>query len=95
MPVGFNLYKAIELDPKNGDAYRGRGFCKGSLEDHRGALADFNKAIELDPKNVSAYYLRGLTKYQIADKNGACLDWSKAGKLGYGDAYDTIKKFCN
>jgi len=23
------------------------------------------------------------------------MDWSKAGELGYSEAYDTIRKYCN
>jgi len=42
-----------------------------------------------------AYDNRGYAKYSLGDKDGACLDWSKAGELGYSDAYDAIKKYCN
>ena len=42
-----------------------------------------------------AYFMRGLAKYTLSDTEGACLDWNKAGELGYGDAYEYIKKYCN
>ena len=41
-----------------------------------------------------AYNNRGIAKYILGDKDGGCLDWSKAGELGYEDAYDTIKEYC-
>ena len=31
----------------------------------------------------------------LNDKKGACLDYSKAGELGYEQAYDFIKEYCN
>ena len=90
--------KAIELDPTNVKAYNNRGMAKANanLQDYRGAILDFTKAIELDPTtDAIPYYNRGLAKYALSNIDGACLDWSKAGELGYGDAYEYIKKYCN
>ena len=64
------------------------------LGDNRGAIEDNNKAIELNPDYALAYLNRGAAKYNLGDKNGGCLDFSKAGELGYEDAYDLIKKYC-
>lgn len=72
-----------------------RAKAKGILEDFYGSLKDINIAIQLSPKAGPLYHLRALTKLQLGDKVGACLDWSKAGELGYYEAYDHIKKFCN
>jgi len=72
-----------------------RGIAKGKLGDNRGAISDYNKAIEIDPNATDAYHNRGVAKYYLGDINGACLDWSKAGELGYGDAYDLIREYCN
>ena len=46
--------KAIELDPKNVEAYYGRGFAYDELKKYPEAIADYTKAIELDPKYVDA-----------------------------------------
>ena len=87
--------KAIELDPSYAVAYFNRGNAKYDLQDYIGAIQDYSKAIELDPSYFKAYYNRGITKYFLNDIDGACLDWSKAGELGYYDAYDRIKEYCN
>jgi tetratricopeptide (TPR) repeat protein len=87
--------KAIELDPKNYNSYRGRGWSSLALKDYRGAIQDYTRAIELKPENGDPYRGRGLAKVVLGDKDGGCLDWSKAGELGSESAYDFIKKFCN
>ena len=80
---------------KEENSYVNRGNAKYDLQDFRGAIQDYSKAIELDPSYAKAYYNRGDTKYFLNDIDGACLDWSKAGELGYYDAYDRIKEYCN
>ena len=78
-PVAIDYYSiAIELDPKNADAYFYRGYSKANLEDYRGAILDFNKAIKLDPQNGYAYYKRGFSKLTLKDYAGAILDYTKA-----------------
>ena len=42
-----------------------------------------------------AYYNRGLAKIQLGQKDSGCLDLSKAGELGYVEAYEAIKQYCN
>lgn len=92
----LDFTNAIELiNPKIVKAYKGRGLCKGKLGDYRGAIADYSEVIEINPKDGEAYYLRGISKFMLKDKNSGCLDLSKAGELGYEEAYDTIKKYCN
>ena len=76
------------------EEYNDMGTSKGEKGDYKGALKDFNKAIELDPKLSDAYFNRGLAKIQLGQKDSGCLDLSKAGEMGYSQAYDTIKKFC-
>jgi eukaryotic-like serine/threonine-protein kinase len=65
--------KAIEIDPKNSNAYNNRGNLRtDKLNDTKGALADYNKAIEIDPQNAYPYYNRGLLKKnQLNNKSGA------------------------
>ncbi len=68
--------------------------AKINLGDNRGAIQDCNVAIELDPKGALAYYNRAGAKINLGQKDSGCLDLSKAGELGYMDAYDLIKKYC-
>jgi len=37
----------------------------------------------------------GLSKILLGQKDSGCLDLSKAGELGYAEAHETIKKYCN
>ena len=75
------------------EAFRyGRGMWVSG--NYTAAIQDYNKAIELYPDYTEAYVDRGVAKYNLGDKNGGCLDFSKAGELGYEDAYDRIKLYC-
>jgi Flp pilus assembly protein TadD len=87
--------KAIELNPNDADAYVNRGLGKARLEDYRGAIADFTKAIKLNPNVAVAYYNRGVAKEILGQKDEGCMDYRKAGELGYYQAYDVIKEYCN
>jgi len=52
----IELYsKAIELNPKDVNAYYNRGGCFGRLKQYKKAIEDYNKAIALDSKYVNAY----------------------------------------
>ena len=75
--------------------YAESGESKLELKDYKGAILDFNKAIELAPNNANVYYNRGLAKISLGQKDSGCLDLSKAGEMGYSEAYDYIKEFCN
>ncbi|TDE42250.1 hypothetical protein E0I26_13945 [Flavobacterium rhamnosiphilum] len=77
------------------EVYQKRAFAKESLNDYRGALADYNILTE-SFNSKYAYYHRGILKYNfLDDANGACSDWSVAGEKGDNRAYDLIDKFCN
>ena len=78
--------KAIELNPKNSEAYRGRGLAKGKLKNYWGALEDCNKAIELNPKDSVAYLYRGVAKSYLNDYRDAIEDYSKAIELNPKDS---------
>ena len=41
------------------------------------------------------YINRGLAKLGLGQKDSGCLDFSKAGELGYSEAYQSIKEYCN
>ena len=90
----FDFTKAIEINPKYADGYFYRGNVKGDIKDYQSAINDFTKALEINPKYAEAYYYRGLAKIKLKKKNFGCLDFSKAGELGFNEAYDAIKKYC-
>ena len=45
--------QAIEINPKNTDAYVGRGLAKNFLLDRDGACSDFKKAVNLGDDDAS------------------------------------------
>ena len=47
---------AIELDPKNGDAYSGRGFVRASMGRYREAVQDAAEAFGLGPTSPRLLY---------------------------------------
>jgi tetratricopeptide (TPR) repeat protein len=47
---------AIELDPKNADAYNGRSFARVKLGRHREAVQDVAEALRLGPPSPRLYY---------------------------------------
>jgi tetratricopeptide (TPR) repeat protein len=65
----------------NAEEYYNRGDAKNSLQDYKGAIADFTKAIELELKGASAYYGRGVAKIGLQDYKGAIADNTKAIEL--------------
>jgi tetratricopeptide (TPR) repeat protein len=73
--------KAIEIDPKNTDAYNNRGNARYALGDKPGAIADYSKAIEINPKYAAAYNNRGNARYALGDKPGAIADYNRAIKI--------------
>ncbi len=51
---------AIELDPKDPDAYKARAVARASLNDRKGAIEDIKKAMSIDPQDESARVLSAL-----------------------------------
>ena len=82
--------KAIELDPKNADAYAERGNTKFLYDRGDEGRSDIDKAIEINPKHAKAYcYRAALRRYEDKDNAKAMADVNKSIELDpkYGDAY--------
>jgi tetratricopeptide (TPR) repeat protein len=54
--------KILAIDPKNGDAYAIRGYCKFFTGDYDGSIKDCTKAISLHPKDP--FYARSALNYR-------------------------------
>ena len=75
--------RAIKLNPGEYELYSERGYIKGCLGNHKGAIQDFKKAIELDDLNNGLLYINmGISKYYLKDIEGAWMDWSEAANNG-------------
>ena len=74
--------KAIELNPRDADAYNNRGLAyfegKGQYDK---AIVDYNKAIELNPRSAAAYNNRGLAYGYKGKYDKAISDCNKAIEL--------------
>ncbi|MGH7982195.1 MAG: tetratricopeptide repeat protein [Candidatus Udaeobacter sp.] len=73
--------RALQLDPKNANAYHGRGIAKSELGDFDGAIADFNRALQLDPQNAKTYNTLGNAKSRKGDLEGAIADYNHSLQL--------------
>lgn len=81
-----DLTSAIQLNPKNADAYTNQGLARAGIGDRHGAIADFTSAIQLNPSLSLAYYNRGFVRSQLQDYQGAIEDLSRAIELNPEDA---------
>jgi tetratricopeptide (TPR) repeat protein len=73
--------KVIELDPKDANAWSGRGFAHRKLGQWDKALVDFSKVVELAPKRAWPWYNRGLVHCDMRHWDKAIDDYSEAIKL--------------
>ena len=75
------MNEAIELDPKNADAWTNRGVAKNMLGNHQGAMNDHDEALELDPQNATIWNNRGTAKYSLDRYDDALKDFDEALRL--------------
>jgi tetratricopeptide (TPR) repeat protein len=71
--------RAIEADPKNADAYYGRGTAR--RRNGEDSLPDLNKAIELDPQHGLAVSSRAISRLNREEYDGAKADVQSALEL--------------
>lgn len=73
--------EAINLNPKNADAYSRRGLIYKMRKQYEFAIADFSKTIELVPANSIVYYNRGDSYFLYKQYELAAVDFSKSIEL--------------
>ena len=83
------VIKAIEINPRDADAYLNRGFAYGNKGLYDKAISDFSKATEINPRYAEAYNNRGFTYYKKGQHDKAISDYSKALEINprHGRAY--------
>ena len=69
--------------------------AKTKLSDSREAYNNYNRIIKIDSTSAKAYFLRATCEIALEEYDKACKDFKKAGDLGYFDAYEMIKKYCD
>ena len=84
--------KAIEVNPRDSDAYFWRARAKGDQNDYRGAIADYDVRIAINPKSDGAYMNRAVNKYKLGDKSGSLQDFRSAARIRReGGATEALK----
>ena len=72
--------KAIELNPKEADAYWCRGLSNMQIPNNVKAINDFTKAIEINPKDIRSYLKRGSCYIKTKEYTKAINDFSEVVK---------------
>ena len=85
----IELVKAVELNPKNPEAFFYLAEVSFVLNDSKASMENYNKALVLDSTSSRAYKGRGRVKAKQEDYYGSIEDFTHALKLNkkYTDAY--------
>ena len=82
--------RAVEINPKDANAWMKRGGIREKLEDYHQAMEDYNNAIRLNSGHAKAYYFRGNMRQKLGEYWGAISDYNQAIRLNpnYALAYN-------
>ena len=72
---------AVELNPRDTDAYNNRGVAYNSKGEYGLAIKDFNQAMQLNPIDAAAHNNRGTTYVDIDEVERAIRDFNHAIQL--------------
>ena len=75
------LQRHIKGSKNESAFYHTRGAAKAALNDHLGAIEDYNESIRLKPKKALFYHDRGLSKKAIGQQEEAEADFIKVKEL--------------
>ncbi|MDD5607613.1 MAG: tetratricopeptide repeat protein [Ignavibacterium sp.] len=87
--------KSLEIDSLNANTMFILAEAQSKIGDYSGAIVSYNSILKIDSTSAKGFYLRGLSLLSLNDEKNACTDFNKAGELGYFDAYEMIKKYCD
>ncbi len=75
----FDYSKALEINPKDIDAYIKRAELKNEkIRDYLGAVSDYDRIIELNPNDSDSYYSRAeIKRKHLDDLSGARQDYDR------------------
>jgi tetratricopeptide (TPR) repeat protein len=77
--------QAIEINPKDFNAFNSRGKAFVAKRESLRAIADFTQAIEVSPSYVEAYNNRGLSHEVLGHRSEAIADFRKAQSIDPAD----------
>ncbi|BAY24959.1 peptidase, M50 family protein [Calothrix sp. NIES-2100] len=75
--------KIIKNQPKNADAWYGRGYALNYLHKHEEAIAAYDQTIQIQPDNNDAWYLRGYSLYSLQRYIEALAAYDKALEIKF------------
>jgi Flp pilus assembly protein TadD len=73
--------RAINLNPKDVEAYIGRAYVHQKFGNNREAILDYSRAVELMPNDANVYFLRGLAYSIAGDNERAVKDYQQSISL--------------
>lgn len=83
--------KEIQLNPKNGDAFYGRGYAWLLQQESDKAIDDFTEVIRLDPTRGDAFFGRGFAWFTKREYDKSISDYSEVIRLDPKNGH----AFCN
>jgi tetratricopeptide (TPR) repeat protein len=92
LPQALAKYaEAVQLDPREAQAYSGRGCVEIDTGKFAAAIEDFDRANQLKPNNAGVIYYRGVARAALNDGARALADFDQAIALkpDYANAYDS------
>lgn len=90
------LKKAIAINPQNHHAYYNIGRAYFENKDFYKAKLYFDTTLTIKPEMEIALFNRAVSLLELSMSNTyiACEDFKKAATLGYGEAWEYLKKYC-
>ncbi|MRR54268.1 MAG: tetratricopeptide repeat protein [Deltaproteobacteria bacterium] len=94
--------KAINLNPKDANAYKNRGTANLNQGNYQQAINDFTDAINLNPEFAEAYHGRGVANEKMGKKQLAINDFNKTVEINpkhrnaffhRGQVYYTLRNY--
>ncbi|HEY4062717.1 MAG TPA: tetratricopeptide repeat protein [Puia sp.] len=99
-----NATKAIQLNPKDADSYKVRGWSRFYLKLYEDAIDDLSAAIRLKTKDAAAYKYRAMSEQALKAYTEAIGDFSTAIRMdntdfftvaSRGDCYTSLRQYNN
>lgn len=86
---------AFRINPAFFKLLFSRGNAYFKIGKYQEALADYLKYAEKEPDPGMALYNAGLCYLKLSDTQKACEQWQKAQDLGFSNAENMIRQYCN
>jgi tetratricopeptide (TPR) repeat protein len=86
--------EAIARDSTIIDGYYNRAIAYGYIKNYQNALVDLNLCIKKGKKTADVYFARGVQKINLKDNTGGCKDLTISADMGFAQAIEYKKIYC-